>query len=49
MVRITLPDGRLLASVRTVIDEVKASRLVRRALDDLGLKTSMVAPAGMEP
>lgn len=37
------------AYVRAYIEEAKASGLVRRALDDLGLKTTSVAPAGMEP
>ncbi|MSO91936.1 MAG: transporter substrate-binding domain-containing protein [Rhodospirillales bacterium] len=46
-----VPKGKpaALAYVRTFIDEAKASGLVRRALDDLGLKTTSVAPAGMEP
>ena len=37
------------ATVRAYIEEAKASGLVRKALDDLGLKTTSVAPAGMEP
>jgi polar amino acid transport system substrate-binding protein len=38
-----------LAFVSEFIEEVKASGLVRRALDDMGLKASQVAPAGMKP
>jgi len=34
--------------VTEFIEEAKASGLVRRALDAMGLKTSQVAPAGME-
>jgi len=35
--------------VSTFIEEAKASGLVRRAFDDIGLKSSQVAPAGMKP
>jgi len=38
-----------LAYVRTVIDEAISSGLVRRAFDDVGSKTSVVAPVGMNP
>jgi polar amino acid transport system substrate-binding protein len=38
-----------LAYVTAFIEEAKASGLVRRALDPMGLKTSQVAPAGMKP
>lgn len=50
-VAVAVPKGKpaALAYASTFIEEAKASGLVRRALDDLGLKTSTVAPAGMEP
>lgn len=38
-----------LAYVSDFIEEAKASGLVRRALDDMGLTSSQVAPAGMKP
>jgi polar amino acid transport system substrate-binding protein len=38
-----------LAYASTFIEEAKASGLVRRAFDDIGLKSSQVAPAGMKP
>jgi polar amino acid transport system substrate-binding protein len=38
-----------LAYVSAFIEEAKASRLVRRALDEMGLTASQVAPAGMKP
>jgi polar amino acid transport system substrate-binding protein len=38
-----------LAFVSEFIEEAKASGLVRRALDEMGLKASQVAPAGMKP
>jgi len=38
-----------LAYVSTFIEEAKASGLVRRAFDDIGLTSSQVAPAGMKP
>jgi polar amino acid transport system substrate-binding protein len=38
-----------LAYVTAFIEQSKASGLVRRALDDMGLKGSQVAPAGMKP
>ncbi len=37
-----------LAYVTDFIEEAKASGLVRKALDDMGMKTSVVAPAGMK-
>jgi polar amino acid transport system substrate-binding protein len=36
------------AYVTEFIEEAKASGLVRRALDNMGLRTSQVAPAGMK-
>jgi len=36
------------AYVTEFIEEAKASGLVRRALDAMGLKSSQVAPAGMK-
>ena len=36
------------AFVTDFIEEAKASGLVRRALDAMGLKSSQVAPAGMK-
>jgi polar amino acid transport system substrate-binding protein len=46
-----VPKGRpaALAYARAFMEDAKASGLVRRALDELGLKTTTVAPAGMEP
>jgi polar amino acid transport system substrate-binding protein len=38
-----------LAYVSEFIEEAKASGLVRQALDEMGLNTSIVAPAGMKP
>lgn len=38
-----------LAYVSAFIEEAKASGLVRRAFDDIGLKGEQVAPAGMKP
>jgi polar amino acid transport system substrate-binding protein len=38
-----------LAYVSAFVEEAKASGLVRRAMDAVGLTTSMVAPAGMKP
>jgi len=48
---IAMPKGRpaALAYVSAFIEEAKASGLVRRAFDDIGLKTAQVAPAGMKP
>ncbi len=38
-----------LAYVSDFIEEAKASGLVRRALDQMGLTSSQIAPAGMKP
>jgi polar amino acid transport system substrate-binding protein len=47
---IAVPKGKpqSLATVSEFIEEAKASGLVRKALDDVGLKSSQVAPAGMK-
>jgi polar amino acid transport system substrate-binding protein len=44
------PKGKpeSLAYVTAFIEEAKASGLVRQAFDEMGLKTSQVAPAGMK-
>ncbi|MBV8791263.1 MAG: transporter substrate-binding domain-containing protein [Pseudolabrys sp.] len=46
---VCVPKGhaQALAYVSEFIEEVKASGLVRLALDEMGLKASQVAPAGM--
>ena len=41
--------GTALAYVSEFIEEAKESGLVRRAFDEMGLRTSIVAPAGMKP
>ncbi len=48
---VCVPKGKpaALAFVSAFIEEAKASGLVRRALDEMGLKSSLVAPAGMKP
>jgi polar amino acid transport system substrate-binding protein len=48
---VCVPKGRpaALAYVGDFIEEVKASGLVRRALDEMGLTASQIAPAGMKP
>jgi polar amino acid transport system substrate-binding protein len=48
---VCVPKGRpaALGYVSDFIEEVKASGLVRAALDEMGLKASVVAPAGMKP
>src|SRR6185312_8697423 len=48
---VCVPKGRpaALAYVSEFIEEAKASCIVRRALDEMGLTTSQVAPAGMRP
>jgi polar amino acid transport system substrate-binding protein len=48
---VCVPKGRpaALACVSEFIEEAKASGLVRRALDEMGLTSSQVAPAGMKP
>jgi len=46
---VCVPKGRLaaLAYANTFVEEAKASGLVRQAFDAMGLKSSVVAPAGM--
>jgi polar amino acid transport system substrate-binding protein len=48
---VCVPKGKpaALAYVSEFIEEAKASGLVRKALDEMGLKSSQVAPAGMKP
>ena len=48
---VCVPKGKpaALAYVSQFIEEAKASGLVRKALDDMGLKSSQVAPVGMKP
>lgn len=48
---VCVPKGKpaALAYVSGFIEEAKASGLVRRALDEMGLTSSQVAPAGMKP
>ncbi len=48
---VCVPKGKpaALAYVSEFIEEAKASGLVRRALDEMGLTSSQVAPAGMKP
>jgi len=48
---VAVPKGHAeaLAYVGAFIEEAKASGMVRRALDDMGLTSSQVAPAGMKP
>jgi polar amino acid transport system substrate-binding protein len=48
---VCIPKGKpaALAYVSEFIEEAKAAGLVRRALDEMGLKASTVAPAGMKP
>jgi polar amino acid transport system substrate-binding protein len=48
---VCVPKGKpaALAYVSDFIEEAKASGLVRKALDEMGLKSSHVAPAGMKP
>ena len=48
---VAVPKGKpeALAYVSAFIEEAKASGLVRKAFDDIGLKASVVAPAGMKP
>jgi polar amino acid transport system substrate-binding protein len=48
-VAVTKGKPEALAYVSAFIEEAKASGLVRRALDDIGLKGEQVAPAGMKP
>jgi polar amino acid transport system substrate-binding protein len=46
-----VPPGHkaALAYVTAFVEEAKASGAVRKAFDDIGLTTAMVAPAGMKP
>jgi polar amino acid transport system substrate-binding protein len=48
---ICVPKGKpaALAYVSDFIEEAKASGLVRKALDEMGLTSSQIAPAGMKP
>jgi len=48
---VCVPKGRpaALAYVSDFIEEAKASGLVRKALDEMGLTSSQIAPAGMKP
>jgi len=48
---VCVPKGKpaALAYVSEFIEQAKASGLVRNALDEMGLKSSIVAPAGMKP
>jgi polar amino acid transport system substrate-binding protein len=48
---VCVPKGKpaALAYVSEFIEEAKASGLVRKALDEMGLTASQVAPAGMKP
>jgi polar amino acid transport system substrate-binding protein len=48
---VCVPKGRpaALAYVSEFIEQAKASGLVRKALDEMGLTASQVAPAGMKP
>ena len=48
---VCVPKGRpaALAYVSEFIEEAKVSGLVRRALDEVGLTASQIAPAGMKP
>jgi polar amino acid transport system substrate-binding protein len=48
---VAVPKGKsdALAYVTAFIEEAKASGLVRQAFDEMGLKSSQVAPAGMKP
>ena len=48
---VCVPKGRpaALAYVSEFIEEAKVSGLVRKALDEMGLTSSQIAPAGMKP
>jgi polar amino acid transport system substrate-binding protein len=48
---VCVPKGKpaALAYVSEFIEEAKSSGLVRKALDEMGLKSSQIAPAGMKP
>jgi polar amino acid transport system substrate-binding protein len=47
---VAVPKGKpaALAYVSEFIEEAKSSGLVRKAFDEMGLKSSQVAPAGMK-
>jgi len=51
MTAVAVPKNKpaALAYVSGFIEEAKASGLVRRGLDNVGLKTSQIARAGMKP
>ena len=48
---VAVPKGNAaaLAYVSAFIEEMKASGVVRRAFDDMGLTAEQIAPAGMKP
>ena len=48
---VCVPKGKpaALAYVSDFIEEAKASGLARKALDEMELKSSLIAPAGMKP
>jgi polar amino acid transport system substrate-binding protein len=48
---VCVPKGKpaALATVSEFIEEAKTSGLVRRSLDEMGLTSSQIAPAGMKP
>ena len=48
---VAVPKGKpeALAYVNQFIEEAKAAGLVQKAFDDMNLKNSQVAPAGMKP
>jgi polar amino acid transport system substrate-binding protein len=50
-VAVAVPKGRpsALAYVTAFVEQAKASGSVRRALDSAGLRSSVVAPAGVKP
>jgi polar amino acid transport system substrate-binding protein len=48
-IAVTKGKPEALAYVSEFIEEAKASGLVRKAFDEMGLKNSQVAPAGMKP
>jgi len=48
---VAVPNGKpeALAHVTAFVEEMKASGAVRKSFDDIGLKASLVAPAGARP
>jgi polar amino acid transport system substrate-binding protein len=50
-VAVAVPKGKpaALATASALVEEAKASGLVRRVMDDSGMKSSVVAPAGVKP